>query len=288
VSDDDTHDPDDYPRRKTFPVKLSAYFTAGLFEQIDYCEEHSRPSGGKSTAEQKDMRAFTALECAGELVDAMAGWAIDHTVGLALNGRQWVPLQPPAVQLHPEYVASRAAVDDHVHEKNGGAQRSFKNLDPVVCRKIFLGLLKSNPGGFPVEIQEMMVEALEALEYSETLPILRPAESDRKRKLRELRLQLKAVVFVEYRVARGMTKYKAQDAVGEAYGQSGTTVRLWEARLRTELGQLEVSRNIAFALSAAASDQKGSKKVGMNSSRRFGDEALQETGAKYQEVLRES
>lgn len=295
MSVDQTYKPEDYPRRQTSSenVELDDQFRQGFFDLLDAYEELSRPSGGKATANEKDMRAFSALGCAGELVDDLAGWAIDHTVGLALNGRRWVPLQPSGVKSHPEYLAEREAVDDHIHEKTGGAQTAYETLDPVMCRRIFLGLLQANPGGFPAEIQEMMVEALEALDFGETLPILQPAVTDRKRKFRELRLQLRAVEFVEFRHATGMTKSAARDRVGLAYGQAATTVRLWEGRLRTELGELEVSRNIAFAQARASVAKELEQKIGAGASLRststdrYGDEALKAAGKRYQEILRE-
>jgi hypothetical protein len=295
IVSDKTYKAKDYPRRQTSPdiVEINDQFIQALVEQLDAYEERSQPSVGQATANEKDMKAFSALECAGELVDDLAGWAIDHTVGLALNGRRWVPLQPSGVKSHPEYLAEREAVDDHIHEKTGGAQTSYRKLDPAMCRKIFLGLLQPNPGGFPEEIHAMMVEALEALDFGETLSILKPAENARKRKWRELRLQLKAIVFVEFRKAMGMTKEAARERVGQAYGQSATTVRLWVGRLRTELSGLEVSRNIEFAKIRALAARDQEKKIAAGARERstgtaqYGDEALAAAGKRYQEILRE-
>jgi hypothetical protein len=295
VSVDRTYEAKDYPRRPSLAeiVDLNDQFRDALFEQLDAYEQRSQPSGGQETANGKDMRAFSALGCAGELVDEVAGWAIDHTIGLALNGLRWVPLQQSEVESHPAYLSERAAVDDHIHEKTGGAQISYGTLDPAMCRNIFLGLLRTNLGGFPSEIQEMMVEALEALDFGETLPILQPTVTDRKRKFRELRLQLRAVEFVEFRHAMGMTKSAARDQVGLAYGQAATTVRLWEGRLRTELGELEVLSHIAFAQARASAAKDQARKIAAGArlnpttTKHYGDEALKAAGKRYQEILRE-
>ena len=68
----------------------------------------------------------------------------------------------------------------------------------------------------------MTVEALEALNYGETLPILKVVENNRKAKLLELKLQLEAGRIVEYWCAMGMLKNEARkESRLNAYAVSG-------------------------------------------------------------------
>src|SRR6202140_644747 len=61
-------------------------YVSHLLGRLDELEKQTRPSGGTVTSKSKDMAAFDALELAGELVAAVAGWAIDHQIGLAAKG----------------------------------------------------------------------------------------------------------------------------------------------------------------------------------------------------------
>jgi hypothetical protein len=256
----------------------------GALKTLRELEEKRRPDGGEFTAREKDADAFHALACAGTLVELLAGWAIDHTVGLALNGLPSLPLQPSGTETRPEYLAAQTAADHHRHQQIGRAQKNFEEIDPIVSRQILINLLRANPGGFPLQIQEMIVEAL---------PMVKPVESNRKVKLRALRLQLKAIEFVEYRCAKGMLHYKAREQVGEAYRVSDTTVRLWEPRLREELGQLAVSRNIQHAKNIAAKEEETQRQIaaGLDVRKTFagpyGEQALKQAAARYNQVIRE-
>ena len=58
----------------------------GLLNRLGELEKRTRPEGGPSTSQGKDLAAFDALCAAGELVRYVAGWAIDHEIGLAVMG----------------------------------------------------------------------------------------------------------------------------------------------------------------------------------------------------------
>jgi hypothetical protein len=271
---------------------------AEALETLRYLEEMTRPEGADITAKHKDRNAFSALACAGELVDLLAGWAIDHAVGLGLSRLRWVPRQIRGEKPYFKYLVAKIEVDDHRHEKNGGAQsrkglKSFEKLDPIVLRQILINLLVRNTGGFPSPIQRMTVEALEALNYGETLPILKVVENNRKAKLLELKLQLEAVEFVEYWCAMGMLKNEAQKKVANAYAVSDTTVRLWKPRLHKELGQLEASSRIQIARNYAAKNKEIQRKTaaGLRTmetpSDRYGLEALKQAAERYKQFIKQ-
>jgi hypothetical protein len=213
-----------------------------LLKQLEQLEKSTRPSRGEQTAAGKDRAAFQALQTAGALVKHVAGWAIDHQIGLATKGLKHVPLGPPEAREHPDYIAAQLAANSHEHEMVGA---SGKTLDPVIERAALLNLLIANPGGFPAVVQRPAREALEALEFEEVLPILAPVKGNRKVKLVELRLQLQVVGFLEFQIATGVKKLEAVKTASRALCAGESTITGWEYRLRKELGPATVARTIA-------------------------------------------
>jgi hypothetical protein len=224
---------------------------------------------------------------------ALAGWALDHQAGLAMKGLQFVPRQPSGTRDHPEYLQLRSVVDDHAHERNG----AFRNgdLDPIVARRLLVNLLYANPGGFQFALQQMAMEALKALDYGEVQPMLARLQDGRKRGLTVRRLELRAVGFVEYRRTRFGNKARALQDVASALGVGVETIRSWERRLRREFGDLEVLRTLSFAHNSATNEddaQRRGDKGDVNArpglwDARYGVDALQELGRRYQEALRQ-
>src|SRR5271169_4788107 len=109
-----------------------------LIKTLEELEEKTRPSVGAKTERGKDLAAFRALQTAGKLVNALAGWALDHQAGLALKSLKFVPLQPSGTRTHPNYLRARASVDDHQHERNGGRLTA---IEPLVARRLLINLL---------------------------------------------------------------------------------------------------------------------------------------------------
>ena len=112
---------------------------------------------------------------------------------------------------------------------------------------------------------------------------------------KEQQLQLSAIAFIAYRVGRGKTKAKASQEVADAYGVSRDAILTWEKRLRDELGSLEVSRRISFAINAASHAEAELKATYMGSDtdrygmwdERFGDAGLQKAAQSYRAIKRE-
>jgi len=275
------YDPKNYPNRDFVPAprKKLVYL---LIKRLLELDRSSHPDGGKDTAINKDRAAFDALSCAGRLVKALAGWAIDHQVGLAIKELSYVPWQPSGTREHPEYLAAKARVDSHVHEQIGG--RAVQNdLTPIEIRHLLLNLLRT--GVLPAPLFGLQ-EGLEALDFGERGPIFEPAKSSEKVRLSEMRLQLEALCFVEYRVKMGLKKGEAQDKVATALGVAIPTLRSWEYRLyRQKLNSLAVARKLSFARNEASYHRKF--QATDKSRERYNDAALGLFAAEYNKAKRE-
>src|ERR1035437_2585714 len=166
--------PEDFPRRTTVRRDENDKWVRFFLQKISRLREETCPSRGKESAEGKDSKAREALRCAGDLVTAIAGWALDHQMGLALEGLPFFELHP---YLHEElrenydkYRTEKAKVDDHRYEKIGGNRRRIDELDPTILRNMLINLLRPNPGGFDFSLIEIFIEALESLDFGEVLP----------------------------------------------------------------------------------------------------------------------
>jgi hypothetical protein len=296
MSDEKPKQSSNYPRRNYNQDAHKKYVDL-LIGRIEELGRRTNPAGGADTAQLKDFLAFQALEAAGRLVDALAGWAIDHQIGLALKGLQFVPRQPSGTREHPEYLSSKLIVDDHAHERAGGLA-STADLTPEVMRKIWINLVNANPWGVGYYIQATLWHALKALDYGEVHPIFQPARTKRKRDLTEMVLQLRALSFVEYRRARGKKKKNALDEVANALGVDLDTIRSWELRLRRVFGNLEVDRGFSIAKNAASNENHAERQSSMPVHRpkdamdrgvweaQYGYEALQQLAETYKAALK--
>jgi hypothetical protein len=308
---DDSGQEPEFPERGHDKEAHERYVSM-LLERLACLEQETHPSGGTDTAKRKDLRAFEALRLAGHLVRSVAGWALDHQHGLAINGLDFVPRPPSPISggplahpdqhpayaeagelahpdPHPAYAEAREKVDDHKHERMGGEARNAAAIAPKIERQLLINLLLANPGAFPDLLAYDVIEALHSLEFGEVLPLLKPARVHRKVTYREQQLQLLALAFVEYRAAKGMKKGEARVLVAEAYGINADTLPSWGKRLKDELGILEIERTGTRARNSARSSRAalikglrtGSSDKDLDLDRRYGDEALMAAGARY-------
>src|SRR5271163_1769507 len=97
--------PSDYPRRQ-YPKLNEDKYVKLLMDRLQELKQKTHPEGGSKSAKNKDLAAFEALQLAGVLVQCVAGWAVDHEAGLALEGLEFVPSVPPEMQNRPEYLAA--------------------------------------------------------------------------------------------------------------------------------------------------------------------------------------
>lgn len=200
---------------------IDTHYVRLLIDRLDKLEQQTRPSLGEVSAEAKDHAAFSALAFASDLVEAVAGWAIDHQIGLAMKGLKFLPFVPNQTKDHPDYVAMKQTVDDHEHERLGGTVDYA--LDPLAQRQALINLLAAYRGAFGF-IQRPALDALEALAFEEVLPILEPKKGNAKVKMREMRLQLATIGFLEFKIATGMRKKEALEIAAKVLCVAESTI----------------------------------------------------------------
>lgn len=226
------------------PLRDSRFVTT-LLDQLDLLEKNTRPSSG-SEARGKDLAAFEALEKAAWLVHHIAGWAVDHQRGLAQKGLQFVPLVPSQTKSSPEYLERLTAVDDHDHERRGSVR---SELSPIEARQLVLNVLRPMSGH--LRLPSEFIEALEALQFGETLPILQKKATTKRTGLVEFRAKLTAIAYIEYQYVKGVKKYASTEVVADKFAVSRDAVKDWPVEVRSALGNLEVQRRISTAQNSA-------------------------------------
>jgi hypothetical protein len=279
-------DLNDYPRRRW--SNSTDDNVAHLLGRLKHLYKQSHPRGGAEAAKGKDHAAFDALQAAGELVDAVAGWALDHQVGLALNGLEFVPMQPSGTKQHPDYLKARRAVDAHTHEQLGGLRHI--EFDPIVARRLLINLLHRNPGRFPGALTFMTIDALEALDFGDTKPMLVAMKKGRAHSRDVRRLELTALSLIEYRAALGLgKKERIQKDVAAIFGVMPAALLKWTGRLRKTFSDLAVERELSFARNCASQELAHPHPSDARPSSwdmRYGEGALTRAAAAYQTALR--
>jgi len=279
-------DTDVYPRRKWNQSERDKY-VADLIDQLRDLERKTNPKDGAQSAKGKNLAALKSLKIAGDLVNALAGWALDHQAGLALKDLKFVPLSTTKTPEHPDYPNSRSTDDDHRHEWYGRnwVGRDGLPINPIVARKWLMNLLRAFPSIFDLGLRLDALAALEACDYGEILPMLRATKEGRKINWTILQLQLKAIALVKYREARGIKKFKALQEVAGAFGVSVNTVRTWEPRLRTELGHIEVAHRLAIAKEVGINESDDQHRASSGPEVLYGQEGLQEFARQYRVAI---
>jgi DNA-binding transcriptional regulator YiaG len=244
----------EYPERRTFQGADTALkkLVADQIDRLFELAERTDPELG-ADPHRKDARAFDALRAMSWLCEVLAGWAVDHGVGLALEGRQFLVNGPQDAQKLPGFIADRAEVDSHRHEIAGRNIRRYRtDVDAQTMRLAIHNVLRTGIGGLPPSISISLTDAIEALELGEVQPLLKAKKSSRKVTLRQLRLQLQAISFIAFRQALGASQFSAIEDVANAYGVSFDTVRGWEPRVRKALGSRKVDNERVGAKNAAS------------------------------------
>ncbi len=226
----------------------------------------------------KDEAATEAISLLALLADFAAGWAIRHKVGLAKAGLKNIPDVLPEAR-DQKYVELVETLDNRSHEMAGAANDKLSDRS---IRFVLFSLIKSAFRGLPSDFAERTLDALEALEYGEVLPVFAPNLTGRKRNFSELRLQLYGVSCVEYSVTLGTKKFEAQRWVADAYGVAFDTVRGWELSLRKEWNDHRVANLLSRARRCAERDRATGEK---RFEELFGSSAANRYGEKYKKLL---
>jgi hypothetical protein len=243
--------------------KGQAAYIEGLVEGLARLEIKTRPSKGKATEEDKDLHAQNALKLARKLVVAVAGWAIDHQVGLAFHELESLPRQIDGIRPRGkrDYAARKAKVDQHEHERDG-ALIDFDQDDPLFARRCLKYLLQRNQGALPPWLSEITLDGLQALHYGDDIPpIFAKNMADRKQSERVRRYQLQALAIIEYRKVLGITKTVSEGDIAEALDVKVGTIKDWRKDLPKIFGDYEVELELTFARNrGSAYDRKAIKK----------------------------
>lgn len=216
-------------------------FVLGVLDRLDKLEQQTRPD--TTDASLKDLKAFQALESASFLIEYIAGWALDHQMGLAMNELSFVPLQPSQTRDSKDYHAARARVDTHEHEYIGG-RLLLDELDPVVARHYVANLLRAMGH---LRIPRNFYSALLALDYGETLPPVAPIKSTKRSGLTELYCKLQAICFVEYEYMKGMRKENSRKIIAKEFRTAERSVAGWEEQIGQFLSPLLIASEKATA-----------------------------------------
>jgi hypothetical protein len=186
-------------------------------------KESTRPKRGP--AEGKNAKADEAITQAGLVFNVLAGWAIDHQIGVAT-------------------IEDRSlSLDDHQHELDGRSSRVWR---PKAMQRAALALFKVlgwltfNPFRTVIEMEMEKI-----INGGNSSILFSPAKAHRGNHQLWLH-RLRAVEHTYTLVERGLSMTAARKAVAEAYGQPmHDNIRKWEEQLgedRVGVGHLAVVR----------------------------------------------
>jgi transposase-like protein len=245
--------------------------------QLDQLERQTDPQHPDGEYD-KDASANKALRIVSDLCDYVSGWAMDHKIGLAIEGIGNIP-DLPARMRTPDYDELRKSASSHRHEAAGQS----RDLTSGVQRKALSNIFNAIAASRRETLFDPLAEALQALEFGERLPLFQAPKDGRKRQFRELRLQLYALCFIEYKDALGSPKNELQSEVAETFGVSFHTVRGWDRQLRTQLDPFYLANALSRARICGEADRENDS---TSFDRFWGRAALSEWGAQFKSVQR--
>lgn len=284
---------------KLFPGRVrgepfASRHVAQILDQLAELGRQSDPASADPSG--KDFRAFHALRLAGQLIETVAGWAIDHQAGLAIEGLEFVPRPPQPLQQSEVYLQARQAVDSHRHEAAGA---SFNASADPAQREQTWGAAANILSGITAGMRcrgsaavVLVVEGIKDLENGYPADVFtRPFGRDKRSRtpLAVRRLELSAIGFVEFRKAVGFKAEAAVEKVADAYGCSPALVR---TGMRKHFQPLDLLRERTFAQNAASFIRLSSKhpddvslrEMADHHAERYGDASLKQAGTQYKQA----
>jgi hypothetical protein len=219
-----------------------------IIDRLQELERETRPSGGGASSEDKDIKSREAIAWAGDLILHLVGWAIDHQQGLAIKGLKSAE-QAVSCDLmsNPTFVNEKTALDSHENERvavEANAQRA-RNLPPERQREFSAQMVELlGDYVFP----NTLADALRALDYGEVQSILQKANvAGEKRNYTERISQLRALEFIEFEKAKGISKTMSREVVGNHFGYGVEAIKKWKKRVSEALGISYVTRALLRA-----------------------------------------
>lgn len=263
---------------------------ADILTELRELAAQTDPALGSSSTVEKSLKARLALGLANNLVAIVAGWAIDHEVGLAKDGLRCIGRLPQAIK--DKFPEKLSALDDHEHERRGG--HPDVSLNPAEMRELLRSLLDSNPGAFPECLTAPTIHDLDRIAFGEPSKAFQVEKSGNKKNLYSVELEAWSAVMVAYRMEMGATWEDATQAVADAFGKSPDTVKGWETNAKKRFGSLEIETMKNSAREAARAEKAEQQAALANAplarpglySQPFDDRALQELVTAYNASLR--
>ena len=213
---------DEFAHRQDHPIKDVPALRQRVQEIVEdllsleaqYHPQNPSPDG-------KELDSISALAAAGNLVELLAGWAIDHRTGMILNGATGFPWPQDDQE-------ARSEADDHRHEAVGAAYLQDKAPgDPLQNRHI-LAEVTARAALLPAALRNELSEALQAVDFGEVRDLLLPPKGQRRNAYTGWQLRLRAVEHAYFLWGRDGNKESAFYEVAEAYGVSSDTVDSWD------------------------------------------------------------
>ena len=257
-----------------------------IISELRRLEAETQPSAGH--AEGKDLASHRAIMAARRLVDALAGWAFDHQIGVVINETlEGQDLSGVKAKNRSEHEERQRALDEHRHEATASVCRF---VDPVQNRRILARLFGLYLPGLPSELASEIAIALEAVNFGDTMPLLARSGVGRKKAYRKEVLRFWAALHVEYLRGLGRPRQDALALVGDAYAREPETIDDWISNLPSKVGHIiniadskhraraagERIRNDHSAL-IAADYRKGFARL-------YGPSALADNGDEYKRI----
>jgi hypothetical protein len=118
-------------------------------------------------------------------------------------------------------------------------------MPPEEARRFVFNVLQAM--GYHLGIPNEMGEALEALDYGETLPIIERKRTTKRTGLTVYRAKLSAIAYIEYQYKKGIKKLQSTAEVADAFASTRDAIKDWPVELRKELGNFEVERVLTAA-----------------------------------------
>jgi hypothetical protein len=147
-------------------------------------------------------------------------------------------------------------LDRHVYEET--SQRlNPDELGPVQGRRFLRNLLLTV--GHNLNVPDDLTQAVEALDFGQTLPALQPETTADRLGLAARRARLTAIAYVEYEYQKtGTKKEDIWEQVADLFATNRLSMKDWRAELRDVLGKELVDEFLGKARAAGKSYRKHS------------------------------
>lgn len=285
---------DEYAHRESHPIKdvsVSRQRVQEIVKDLLDLEAQTHPQNPSS--DRKELDSIWALVLAGELVEKLAGWAIDHRAGIVANGVTGFPW--------PEGDTKAAsAANDHRNEEEGSRYlKDRETRDPACNRAILSDIVERSPV-LPSALHLELSRALDALRFGEAYDLLRPTKGLGEKAATLWSLRFDAIRHLHYFMGRDrMNRREAVKRVADAYGiiirSDDHLLKDWEykslkryfggkKRVQAVLQHAERLGHAVFKTTTKVNKTKVDERFVQTNDLVLGELALRENGRRFQEM----